>query len=270
MTRVVIHAGFHKTGTTSVQSTLRANRALLEPHLRVFLKQDLEALTEATRAHCAAPGEEAPLKAVGRHALRFFRRIDRADPRPVLISSEDLSGHLPGRRRHQGYHAAPRIMAVIAENARHRFGEALDLTFFFSTRAPDSWLHSTWWQNLRATRLIDDLDLYAARPEINADLSRIVDAVAQQVAPAQVLSEPLEQSRERREGPLAPLLDLVALDAAVRARLTLLAPVNAQPVAGLDEVFLALNRSGLGEESLRDAKKILRGIANREREEGSS
>lgn len=270
MTRVVIHAGFHKTGTSSVQSTLRANRGLLEPHLRVYLKEDLEALTEATRAHCAAPEEQEPLNAVGRYALRFFRRIDRQDPRPLLISSEDLSGHLPGRRRHPGYHAAPRIMSVIAENARHRFGEALELSFFFSTREQDSWLHSTWWQNLRSTRIIDDLDLYAARPELAAPLSQTVDAVARQVAPARVLSEPLEQSRTRREGPLAPLLDLVALDPGIRARLTLLPPVNAQPVAGLDEVFLALNRSGLDDEDLRDAKKILRKIANRGTETGPS
>ena len=262
MTRVVIHAGFHKTGTTSVQSTLRANHALLAPHLRVYLKADFEALTDATRAYCAAPDSEEALNAVGRYAMRFFRRIARDDPRPVLMSCEDLSGHLPGRRRHPGYHAAPQIMSVIAENARHRFGEALDLVFFFSTRDSDTWLRSTWWQNLRSTRLTDDLDRYATRPEVATDLMQTVSAVAEAVAPARVVSEPLDLSRDRPEGPLTPLLDLVALDPEIRAALTMLPPVNAQPVAGLDEVFVALNRSALSEENLREAKKALRRIAN--------
>ena len=31
MRRIIIHAGFHKTGTTSLQQTLRANRAALRP-----------------------------------------------------------------------------------------------------------------------------------------------------------------------------------------------------------------------------------------------
>ena len=264
MTRVVIHAGFHKTGTTSVQSTLRANRALLEPHLRVYLKADFDALTEATRAFCAAPEDDAALNAVGRYAMRFFRRIERDDPRPILMSSEDLSGHLPGRRRRPGYHAAPRIMSVIAENARHRFGDNLDLILFFSTRDSDTWLRSTWWQNLRSTRLTDDLDLYATRPEVATDLTGTVEAVAKAVAPARVMSESLDLSRDRREGPLAPLLDLFALVPEIRDALAILPPVNAQPVSGLDEVFLALNRSALSEENLRDAKKNLRRIANKQ------
>ena len=52
--------------------------------------------------------------------------------------------------------------------------------------------------------------------------------------------------------------------ALIRDALAILPPVNAQPVSGLDEVFLALNRSALSEENLRDAKKNLRRIANKQ------
>jgi hypothetical protein len=34
MTRVIVHAGYHKTGTTSLQDFLHRNRAALAPHLR--------------------------------------------------------------------------------------------------------------------------------------------------------------------------------------------------------------------------------------------
>jgi hypothetical protein len=50
MTRIVIHAGFHKTGTTSVQTMLDANRRILGRRLRIYLKSDFGSLTKAARA----------------------------------------------------------------------------------------------------------------------------------------------------------------------------------------------------------------------------
>ncbi|APX23055.1 MAG: hypothetical protein CML50_01690 [Rhodobacteraceae bacterium] len=261
MTRIVIHAGFHKTGTTTVQTTLQANRALLEPHLRVCLKADFERLTKAARAYSLAP-DEAGRAAVGREAARFFRRLDRDDPRPVLMASEDLSGHLPGRRGLTRYHATAEIMALLSETAVARLDAAP--VFFFSTRERDAWLRSTWWQNLRSTRLTLDLDRYAEELAGAVDLEAIVAEVAVRVGPAQVASEPLETSRSRREGPLAPLLDLVALPPEPRAALELRPPENVQPDIGLAEVFLALNRSGLDDRHLREAKKTLRRLAIRQ------
>ncbi|MGR3379000.1 hypothetical protein [Salipiger abyssi] len=263
MTRVVIHAGFHKTGTSSAQAILRANAALLEPHLRVFLRDDFTPLIHAARSYSITRKEDG-LTELRRQADRLFRRIDAADPRPVLISSEGLSGHLPGRRGLTCYDAAPRNMAALAEAARQRFGETLDLTFFFSTRDRDSWVRSTWWQNLRSTRLTEDIDLYAERIGKASDLPQIVATVAEVVAPVRVVAERLENSRERREGPLAPLLDLIDLPPEPRDSLEILPPENVQPDIGLGEVFLALNRSALKDPYLREAKKNLRRLANRQ------
>ncbi|MAY46855.1 MAG: hypothetical protein CML65_16575 [Rhodobacteraceae bacterium] len=41
--RGLIHAGFHKTGTTPVQARLPRNRARPAPHLRFFLPGDIRA-----------------------------------------------------------------------------------------------------------------------------------------------------------------------------------------------------------------------------------
>ena len=109
-----------------------------------------------------------------------------------------------------------------------------------------------------------DLDRYAEELAGAVDLEAIVAEVAVRVGPAQVASEPLETSRSRREGPLAPLLDLVALPPEPRAALELRPPENVQPDIGLAEVFLALNRSGLDDRHLREAKKTLRRLAIRQ------
>ena len=70
MTLVVIHAGFHKTGTTSVQTALTENAERLAPHLRVLLKPDFKPLTDAARACSVAPGDQS-VAAVGRRAARL-------------------------------------------------------------------------------------------------------------------------------------------------------------------------------------------------------
>ncbi|EPX79553.1 hypothetical protein Salmuc_05493 [Salipiger mucosus DSM 16094] len=259
---MVVHAGFHKTGTSSVQTMLRGNRAALEPHLRILLKEDFEPLTEAARALSHRPSDEA-LAAVGRYAARLFRRVAKDDPRPLLLSSEDLSGLLPGRRGVTDYGAAPLVMAKLAENARYRFGAALDLAVCFSTRGAPDWLRSSWWQSLRSTRLTEDFDTYARRLAPAADMAAVVAEVQAALPDAQVTSVPLERSREMPQGPLTPLLDLAGLGQAVRDTLEVPGPVNAQPEARLAEVFLALNRSELDDARLSEAKTALRRIATR-------
>ncbi|MDU8912947.1 hypothetical protein [Aestuariicoccus sp. MJ-SS9] len=263
MTRIVVHAGFHKTGTTSVQSMIRENRSALQAHVRCYLKPDFEDLTGAARAFSIDP-DARRLAAVGREAADVFGSFDPDDPRPVLMSSEDLSGHLPGRHGLDRYDAAPLIMAQLADAARARFGDALDLIFFFSTRDRAAWLRSTWWQNLRSTRLTEDLPTYTAKIAAAADLPAILRDVAEAVAPATVAALPLEDSTKDPFGPLTPLLDLVQLPDAARAALTVLPPENQQPDLGLEQVFLALNRSDLRDKHVQEAKRSLRQMANRQ------
>ena len=49
--KIIIHAGFHKTGTTSLQQNLRANRAVLRPDIRLVLRPGMTALCESARAY---------------------------------------------------------------------------------------------------------------------------------------------------------------------------------------------------------------------------
>lgn len=261
MSRLVVHAGFHKTGTSSVQAMLRSNRKLLDRHLRVLLKEDFEGLTDAARQFSIHPSEDT-LATVGSRAARVFRKLDRDDPRPILMSSEDLSGHMPGRRGLDRYNAAPLVMAKLEENARYHFGDALDLQVFFSTRAAEPWLRSSWWQTLRATRLTDDLETFSRA--VDADLDKILAEIRSALPQLPVHAMALEDSATLTHGPLTPLLALTELAPEVCAQLTILPPSNVQSLDGMDQIFLALNRSGLSEENLRQAKTDLRHMATKQ------
>lgn len=260
--QIVIHGGFHKTGTTSVQSMLRENAELLEPHLQVFLKEGFQDLTAKARAFSIDPREKT-LAQVAKSAAGFFAGLKVDDPRPILMASEDLGGHMPGRHGLECYDSAGLVMRCISVSAYAIFGEETDVTFYFSTRDRDTWLRSTWWQNLRSTRLTLDYDDYVKRFDNALTLDDVLGDIATDVAPAKVVSRRLEDIGNAPLGPLDAVLDLFDLPELDHDELTALPPENVQPDVGIDQVFLALNRSKLPDKSIQDAKRRIRRMARR-------
>ncbi|MFD1344595.1 hypothetical protein [Litorisediminicola beolgyonensis] len=254
MSRVLIHPGFHKTGTTSIQSTLKLNADRLAPHLRIVLRDDMSGLTDACRSYSKSP-KPRRLDAVLREAIALFDTLEPSDPRPVLISSEDLSGLLPGRQDVLSYAAAPALMAAIGGAAEERFGDWP--TFVFTTRDPAGWLGSSWWQHLRSTRMTDDLDAWSDRAAEAAQLDLIVAATSEAVPDATVIAAPLAEAKDLPEGPLSPLLDLLDLPPSLRGTLEIAPRANATPSVGLEPIFLALNRSGLPDAIVGETKRML-------------
>ena len=255
MRRLIVHAGFHKTGTTTVQKTLRLNRQALNPHLKVILRRDMIAVCEAARAWSVS---RDPLDA----ALFRYELAQLAEGwsdnarRPILMVSEDLSGHMPGRHGLSAYDAAPPLMQALAETLTEVRPD-LQLQLFFSTRAERPWLDSCHAQNLRSARITLSRIDYRRTYRRSADLAAIVAQVAAVIAPWPVTSAALEACLDRPLGPLDPLLDLVGLPAPVRAGLTPHPPANRTPPPEVLDRLLALNRSNLDPQALRAAKQAL-------------
>ena len=253
--RVILHAGFHKTGTTTVQNTLRRNRPLLKRHLRVVLRPGMVPVCEAARAW-SVDRDEMTLALLRYELAQLAEGWKADDPRPILVASEDLGGHMPGRRGLQAYDAAPHLMRTIAETLTEVHPDA-EITFFFSTRAAAPWLASCHAQHLRAVRMTLDQDAYAARYAGSADLEGIVAEIETAVTPHPVFFEPLEQSRDRPLGPLDPLLRIAKTPPDLSRRIVTLPPANASLPAAARERLLALNRSDLDDAALRAAKQAL-------------
>ncbi len=241
---------------------LRENADLLAPHIDVLLKDAFEDLTEKARSFSLDPREKT-LSQVAKAAIGFFSGLNKSDARPLLLSSEDLAGHMPGRHGLDCYDSTGLVMKCISVSAYAYFGKDTDLTFYFSTRDTDSWLRSTWWQNLRSTRLTLDFDDYCARFDGARTLQEILQEIEKDVAPARVVSCALEDVADRPLGPLDPVLELFDLPGLDRSALSVLPPENVQPDVGIDTVFLALNRSRLPEKDVQDAKRSIRKMARR-------
>ena len=252
--RVVVHAGFHKTGTTSIQHGLRRNGRKMARICRVLTRVQIEAVCEAARA--ASITDDPSAMALFTYELaQMAEALDPSDPRPVLISAEDLSGHMPGRFELTGYGAAPRLMACI-EAVLQEVRPGAALSFFFTTRAAAPWVRSCHAQHVRAIRFTEDRASYVARMLPHADLGAEVARVAAAVA-APVHSVALEDWTAHRLGPLAALLDVLDAPQRLRDSLTAVGPANPSFPDAVLERMLALNRSDLPRAEWVAAKKAL-------------
>ena len=251
--RILVHPGFHKTGTTSVQYGLDRNAGGLAERVRVLQANDFPKAITAARRHTAQP---APRR-LRNYASGFAEAVaplDPADARPLLISSEKLLGWIPGRRENWGYADTPDFMERLADVLIGHFGEAAEITFCFTTRAAEDWQRSVYWQNLRSMRITEDFETYRARLAEGAQLDAVVAAVRARLGGrARVMARPIEELSGEPQGPLGAILrELgVAADDLVPFK-----SYNMQP-KGAAEELLRLNRSDLDDAALTETKRKL-------------
>jgi len=242
--RLIVHPGFHKTGTSTVQTQLRAARASLAPDWIVALREDIPDAPAAARAYSESR-ERFEIGMFQAALANWFESLDRTRAKGILISAEGLAGHMPGRPETDDYSATPALMAALVEVAQAVFGAALDLRFHLSTRAPENWLPSLHWQHVRTGVLSETLEDFCARMAPQADLAPVVAEIAQAVAPWPVTALPLEAAAKLAQGPITPLLDLMGLDDAARQLFGGQPPRNARPAVAdataLANHFAAIN-----------------------------
>ncbi len=233
--RIVIHAGFHKTGTSTVQQFLRKNRKVLMPFLAIRLKAQMEGLLHATRGY-STWRDPLTLAKVARRFDVLFAELPGMPRRTLVLSAEEFSGHMPGRGELADYSAAPDLAQVYCDVISARFPDA-EIAFYFTTRAPESWLESAYWEHVKSSSMTLDLVDYAARYDRSANLEQIVEAV-RAAQPNPVHSVPIEDGDT-----ITPLLDLCDVPDALRVDLVRTPPVNTRLPKNVLLELLAANRA---------------------------
>lgn len=253
MQQILLHPGFHRTGTSSIQHFLWLNREALAPHLTIRLTRHF--------------------KEVARHCVRFshsqnpfdltdlFTALDLAfvaEPVPtdrnLLISSENFCGDIPGHGNLRDYSAAPTLIAYLASYLQERFPDA-QVRVLLTTRNADDWLASTYRHILRRSRMRLTEAEFCAEYADAANLDAILAEVAEAVAPCETLYMPLEHSLKNSNGPGAALLDQLPLPDDIRANLT---PVGIGAKGAAPHLwgqFLMMNRSDQSDDQITAQKE---------------
>lgn len=151
-----LHVGFHKTGTTSVQAVLAANRSRLGA---VLVNHD-DAAIMPLRAACLSFEKRRDQVSGRAIALQTRALIDGLRGDRLLISSEILCGPIPSPKRQGGvYETAAESLAWIQEGARNH-----DLRFHACTRDEGKWLSSLYRHLLRTLGIALTEDQFRALP----------------------------------------------------------------------------------------------------------
>lgn len=238
--RILLHAGFHKTGTSTLQACLRANRAALKPHVALRLRWSMPEVLAAARGYSSTRDPLHLIKVQTRFG-RMMQELPGMPRRTLVLSAEELLGHLPGRGKILDYGAAPDLLHAYWEIAKARYPQA-DVHIFLSTRGSSDWLKSAHWEHVKSSNMTMDLDEFQSRYRAAADLPAIVEAVADRV-PAPIHTQALEDCHDLALGPATPLLALCDIPDAVRRTLVSVAPTNAARSDDLRTELLQINRT---------------------------
>lgn len=242
--RVILHPGFHKTGTTTVQRQLATAREGWRGRWVVGLRDDMPGVSHNARLFSQSR-RGLDLGLMQNALADWFEAQDWLGVTGAVVSCEDLAGFMPGRGGAIDYSAAPQLMLAFAEVVTAVVGETADLRIFFSTREMAAWLPSVHWQNVRTGSLPEDWAQFRERVAGGADLDTIVARVTATLAPWPVSAMRLEESQGLAQGPITPLLDLMDLPAAERAAFVPEERRNARPehhnIRGLADRFAQIN-----------------------------
>ncbi len=260
MRQILLHPGFHKTGTSSIQHFLWVNREALEPYfdLRMFRhrKPVVRLASLFSRTH-------SPLDLVDMVGLLddVFDEFPVRDDRDLLISCEGLAGQLPGSPQVQDYEATQILMTYVTGYLATKFPDA-QVKLIFTTRDADDWLFSCYRHHLRGHRMTLDYKSYAAAFRSASNLMAVVTQAAEGIAPVPVLFVPFEDAIRHPMGPGAVLVDQMSVPDNVRAGLTPVGIGNKGPDEELWTKFLTLNRSNLPDRVIANQKNELAEAAN--------
>lgn len=257
--RILIHPGFHKTGTSSIQHFLWTNRSRLSAQVAILQLRHLKPAAQLCMSYSRNnnPLLLADLVGALSEALEEHGPMpDSNDDRDIVVSCEAFSGHCPGWPGVDNYAAAPFTASVLAGFFSETFPEA-EVIIVYSTRESDAWLHSAWRHHLLGQRMMIDFETWAPRYRPAADLMTVVIEVAEGLLPVRVFTLPLEESHLHPQGPGGALMELIDLPDDLRASLEPVGHGNPGPKPALAAEFLALNRTPLTDAEVKSRKEML-------------
>lgn len=238
--RLLIHPGLHKTGTTTLQDTIRENRDIIAPHIELMLAGDaVQMLLAGACMEFSLQRNKATKAIIREEAELLFDALDRDDPRPILLSNEALGGRSIGHKNVYSFIAMPIGLSIIHAAWRDVMGKDAPFEVYISTRRK-GWLRSCWWQRLKSERYRIPFEVFEKRYGKAADHDAFIALCKEHLPDVPLHSCHIEDSGH----PIKPVLDILG-HADLLPHLYLASNRNVQASGDAAERLLALNRSNL-------------------------
>lgn len=222
MTRIIVHAGFYKTGTTSLQRYVEQNAALFGDHFFYCSKAQLSEAAIAAREFGARPFWWR--RSAFRHA---FERVvaDLPDAKIIVMSREQFSGTMPGfktilgRRITSNLQAGIPLAKEIGRALRGHYKQDANVEFLFTLRDGESWVKSLYGHVQRSRKHPEDYAKFRRHFPQEIELQTQANRIAQAAGADRVHFSFLENTADHRFGPAKALLDVLDLPSEICEKL---------------------------------------------------
>jgi hypothetical protein len=258
---VIIHAGFHKTGTTSVQAMIERERERLNVFAQFYVKSEIGPASKISRRYSWFPNRFTLAK-FEVSFTRFLKTCQKG--KPIVISRESLcgtmltgSGRWPFRR--DSYRRVPLNLAkAMVKSVRDVFGENARVTLLYTTRGDNEYIRSVYGHLLRDHDLCEDFDTFRRRFRRSINLQGTADKIAKALPNVCVKEAMLADISQSVRGPGQVILDLLGVPKDIQDHI---GPPNKRNNPGIsDELadqLLMLNRADIKSGERARAKKDL-------------
>lgn len=263
MTRVLLHLGLHKTGTTSVQKFLEDNRAAIEPAAAMLLPAQTREISRwVWRFHQL--GDRDVLQVIREDLQQLLTALPLGD-RDLIISDENLLGPMPRAQDPDPYPFAAALITTYRE-AMQALPQPLQLSVCLTTRHTHHWavsIHAHLARKIRAVRLTEDRDSFVARLTRNG-FEHTLAAIRAALPDLDLQVNGMETLADQPFGLAQVFVDFLSLpDDRILHPLT---HRHRSPAPDLIERLIELNRGDLDEDALAAAKQALLAMPDKDRQ----
>ncbi|MEO0676076.1 MAG: hypothetical protein AAFZ02_00840 [Pseudomonadota bacterium] len=245
--RVLVHFGFHKTGTSSAERTLLANAGRLSGW-EIVGRKSWPDVSSAAKAASRMPQD-------GFEAVQdcMATRVGQVQAEHLLITNVDLCGVLPGRQGRFDYTYLPSLLAAVVGGIEAAAPQA-EITLLATQRPMDAWLKSLYWQNLKVERLRDDFATFKDRFQAGDILGSTIEAIRLALPDTPLLTANL-QDADPNLGPASLVLSAAGIAGDLQGSLETTKPRKISPSEEMQAHFLEMNRSELSGPELKRVKE---------------
>lgn len=157
------------------------------------------------------------------------------------MSSERLSGHMPGRLGLPDYSSVPPLMLAMDRAVSRAFPKH-DVIYYVSTRERSSWLQSAYAQHVKGSLMRLDFDEFVTTFPNAANFDEVIATLSDKLGAERVIAQDYKMNIDARFGPASPILDLFDLPDRFLNGLEPVKSANLRLPDELTSACLAINR----------------------------
>ncbi len=258
---VIIHAGFHKTGTTSVQAMIERERDRLSDYANFYVKGQIGPARDIARRYGQFPNRYT----LKRFADAFEEFLNKCPSgKPIVISRETLSGAMltgEGRwpfRRDRYKRISLNLARVMVQAAQNVFGPEVQVTLLYTTRDDAGYLRSVYGHMLRDSELTESFEEFQQRFRHEINLQKTANKISKALPKVNVVTASLAEISQSARGPGQIILDVLNIPNDLQAQIK--PPIMRNNPGISDELadqLLQLNQTDMRSRDRTRAKKEL-------------